>query len=113
MSRCGQWPQGPEHFRVEVEDTGIGIAPADLPRLFTEFQQLDAGYSKQHQGTGLGLALTRRLVQAQGGQRRRAQHAGRGQCVLCRAEPGARAGHAARRDRGATTCTNASWTACW
>ena len=32
-----------------------------------KFQQLDAGYSKQHQGTGLGLALTRRLVQAQGG----------------------------------------------
>ena len=60
--------QGPEHFRVEVEDTGIGIAAADLPRLFTEFQQLDAGYSKQHQGTGLGLALTRRLVQAQGGR---------------------------------------------
>ena len=59
--------QGPDHFRLEVEDTGIGIAPADLPRLFTEFQQLDAGYSKQHQGAGLGLALTRRLVQAQGG----------------------------------------------
>ena len=61
--------QGPDHFRLEVEDTGIGIAPADLPRLFTGFQQLDAGYSKQHQGTGLGLglALTRRLVQAQGG----------------------------------------------
>ena len=60
--------QGPAHFRLEVEDTGIGISPADLPRLFTEFQQLDAGYSKQHQGTGLGLALTRRLVQAQGGR---------------------------------------------
>ena len=59
--------QGADHFRVEVVDTGIGIAAADLPRLFTEFQQLDAGYSKQHQGTGLGLALTRRLVQAQGG----------------------------------------------
>ncbi|MEP7295059.1 MAG: PAS domain S-box protein [Burkholderiales bacterium] len=58
---------GPEHFRLEVEDTGIGIAPADLARLFVEFQQLDAGMSKQHQGTGLGLALTRRLVQAQGG----------------------------------------------
>ncbi len=58
---------GPAHFRLEVQDSGIGIAPADLPRLFVEFQQLDSGYSKQHQGTGLGLALTRRLIQAQGG----------------------------------------------
>ena len=60
-------PEGPARFRIEVEDTGIGIAAADTPRLFSEFQQLDAGYSKQHQGTGLGLALSRRLVQAQGG----------------------------------------------
>ena len=58
---------GPDSFRVEVADTGIGIAEADMPRLFVEFQQLDAGYSKQHQGTGLGLALTRQLVVAQGG----------------------------------------------
>ncbi len=60
-------PAGAAFFRVEVEDNGIGIAATDLPRLFTEFQQLDAGYSKQHAGTGLGLALTRRLVTAQGG----------------------------------------------
>ncbi len=60
-------PAGAAFFRVEVEDNGIGIAAHDLPRLFTEFQQLDAGYSKQHAGTGLGLALTRRLVAAQGG----------------------------------------------
>ena len=59
--------QGVAHFRLEVEDTGIGIAAEDLPRLFTEFLQLDAGYTKQHQGTGLGLALSRRLVRAQGG----------------------------------------------
>ncbi len=56
-----------EHFRLEVEDTGIGIAPHQLPRLFTEFEQIDAGRDKQHRGTGLGLALTRRLVEAQGG----------------------------------------------
>ena len=60
--------EGATHLRIEVQDTGIGIAEVDLPRLFTEFQQLDGGYSKQHQGTGLGLALTRRLVAAQGGR---------------------------------------------
>jgi PAS domain S-box-containing protein len=54
-------------FRLEVEDDGIGIAPRDIGRLFVEFQQLDTGAAKRHQGTGLGLVLTRRLVEAQGG----------------------------------------------
>ena len=60
--------EGAEKFRIEVEDTGTGISERDLDRLFVEFQQLDSSYSKRHEGTGLGLALTKRLVEAQGGQ---------------------------------------------
>jgi len=55
-------------FRLEVEDTGMGIAARDIGRLFQDFQQLGGGLSEDVQGTGLGLALTKRLVEAQGGK---------------------------------------------
>ena len=54
--------------RIDVVDVGIGIAEADLPRLFVEFQQIDASTSKRYQGTGLGLALTKRIVEVHGGR---------------------------------------------
>jgi len=55
------------HVEIAVTDTGIGIAEHDLDRIFKEFQQLDSGPDRQHQGTGLGLALTRRFAELHGG----------------------------------------------
>ncbi len=60
--------EGADRIRLAVEDTGIGIEAADLDRLFREFQQLRQGPDKRHPGTGLGLALTKRLVEGQGGE---------------------------------------------
>ncbi len=60
-------PDGPDRFVLSVHDTGPGIAAEDIPHLFTEFGQLREGRSSKHGGTGLGLALTRRLVEAHGG----------------------------------------------
>jgi signal transduction histidine kinase len=54
-------------FRVEVEDNGIGIRPEDQKRLFNEFRRLSHGKGEDRPGTGLGLLLTKRIVEAQGG----------------------------------------------
>jgi PAS domain S-box-containing protein len=59
--------EGSENFRIEVEDTGIGISPEEFEKLFAEFQQLDASAAKRYQGTGLGLVLTKRIIEAHGG----------------------------------------------
>ena len=59
--------EGERAFRLEVEDTGIGIRPEDLDRLFQPFQQLDEGLARKYEGTGMGLAMTRQIVEAQGG----------------------------------------------
>jgi signal transduction histidine kinase len=60
-------PEGVEHFRLTVEDTGIGIRAEDLERLFQVFHQVELNAAKENQGTGLGLALVKRIVEAQGG----------------------------------------------
>ena len=51
-----------------VSDTGIGINPHDQERIFSEFEQVDSSYARQQQGTGFGLALTKRLVELHGGR---------------------------------------------
>ncbi len=57
-----------DHVRVAVTDTGIGIAAEDLPRLATPFEQVEVQHSKTTQGTGLGLALTKSLIDLHGGE---------------------------------------------
>jgi signal transduction histidine kinase len=54
-------------LRVSVTDTGVGIDQKDHERVFVEFEQLDNSYSREQQGTGLGLALARKLVRLLGG----------------------------------------------
>jgi signal transduction histidine kinase len=56
-----------DRVRVAVSDSGIGIAPDDQKKLFQEFVQLDGSPSRRYEGTGLGLALSKRLVELHGG----------------------------------------------
>ncbi len=56
-----------DFIEISVSDTGIGIKPEDMPRLFKEFSQVESAYEKKYEGTGLGLALTKRFVELHGG----------------------------------------------
>jgi PAS domain S-box-containing protein len=57
----------PQGIAFTVSDTGIGIAPEHLKLLFQPFKQLDSRFNRQYEGTGLGLALTRKLARLHGG----------------------------------------------
>jgi PAS domain S-box-containing protein len=58
----------PQQLQVEVRDSGIGIKAEDIHRLFSEFEQLDSGPARRFEGTGLGLALTKKIVEFQNGR---------------------------------------------
>ncbi len=65
----GSWTLETRAFvEIGVADTGIGIKPEDQERIFLEFEQVEGLHQPQQQGTGLGLALTKKLVELHGGR---------------------------------------------
>ncbi len=68
------------HLRIEVEDTGIGIAEKDQRRLFVPFSQVDSGWSREYRGMGLGLAISKKIVDAMNGRMDFRSELGKGSC---------------------------------
>ena len=71
---------GADRISISVRDTGIGIKPENLQRLFTDFNQADASTASQYGGTGLGLAVSQALCRAMKGQISVESEFGRGSC---------------------------------
>ena len=67
---------------VGVRDTGVGIAPEHLPRIFERFYRVDPGRSREEGGTGLGLAIVKHLVEAHGGRVRAESTPGVGTTIV-------------------------------
>ena len=67
-----------------IRDTGQGIAPADQGRIFGEFEQAQFGYDRPHEGIGLGLAISKRIVEAAGGSIALISESGNGSCFTVR-----------------------------
>jgi signal transduction histidine kinase/DNA-binding response OmpR family regulator len=70
--------RAPHSVEISVADSGIGIAEADQGQIFQEFHQIDGGPGRRHEGTGLGLALTRRFAALHGGDVKLRSKVGRG-----------------------------------
>ncbi len=74
-------PEGSRQVHFTVQDSGCGIAPEDLGKLFEPFRQLDGSATRRHEGIGLGLALTKKRVKLMGGKIRAESAPHRGTCV--------------------------------
>ena len=61
------WLSSGSGYVLQVSDTGIGIAPTDIPKALGRFQQVDGRLNRKHEGSGLGLTLTKSIVELHGG----------------------------------------------
>ncbi len=77
---CEEMPENQVMLKVEVEDTGIGIKEEDLKKLFNSFTRLEEKRNRNIEGTGLGLNLTKNLVQMMGGEISAESTYGKGSC---------------------------------
>ncbi|MFO8100057.1 MAG: PAS domain S-box protein [Salinibacter sp.] len=82
----------PEAAALEVEDTGIGMEPRQVDRLFQPFKQESEGLEREYEGTGLGLSIVKRLTEAHGGTVDVDTEKGTGTCFIVRLPRDARAG---------------------
>ena len=71
---------GPSFLRLAIEDTGIGIAPENIAKLFKPFVQIDSALNRKQTGTGLGLALVKQIVELHGGRVELTSELGVGSC---------------------------------
>jgi CheY-like chemotaxis protein len=70
----------PQYLQISITDTGIGISPENIQKLFQPFIQIDSALNRQYEGTGLGLALVKRIVTLHGGQVGLTSEVGVGSC---------------------------------
>ena len=73
-------PALPERLRFEVRDTGLGLTPEQQSAIFAPFSQVDTSTTRQHEGIGLGLTLSRRLAEGMGGRLEVTSVPGQGSC---------------------------------
>ena len=83
-ARAEAGKNGVYFFTIEVEDTGIGMEEAEITKAFSSFNQSDAGLNRKYEGAGLGLPLTKRLVELHHGKIRIESSKGRGTTVIVR-----------------------------